>query len=1054
MSERVRGQNGHFLMPVMRYCVRHPVLANLIWIAVLVVGALSSYQLNVQSMPDFPWPVISVRVTWPGANIGEIHDGITVPIASELRSASELRRIESFSRSGESFTILTFKTQTDLSRAFDEVRNLLAKLDMPRGSQLPIVIEETWHDPLLKLILYGDRMDGLRFWANEAKRTLLSEYNLDKVSIVGLTNQQLNVNMSPQDLHGLLIPIDVLAKQLTDVSEQQPIGRYETDKMTLSVRSQDKPKLTSDFDEKLVHIGQQAYHIRDMARLTYGHVPEDPQLTFKHQPAVVLEIDRATRNGGDSLKQVQRFFQWYKKAQADWPDAIKARLFLTEYELIQERVTMLLENGVWGVLGIFLILNFFLAWRVALWISLGIPTAILGALALMNTVGMSINYLSTFGFLIALGLIVDDTIVVAEHAYAYFQSGKSPMVSVQLAMNRMFPPVLASSVTTMAAFMPIVLMQSRYAIFLQDIPKVVIAVIAISLLECFFILPHHLHKGLQIIKLRGGHVKGWQAELLNRWHRLQFYQLKRVLQRVSRYAWVTLSLGFVCFILPIVLLLTHRVHYHFLPYIPRDQMALDVTFYPGTSKQAMQRYMKHAEAALTRADRVVSKGQPMIVQSVLTKYRLPSIVSEAAPVYAEGRMNHASLLVELQDPSRRVISNQQIKQQWLLELDRSPDVERMAIKEPQSETEWQDINLIIQGDDWHTLYQAAEFAKTKLRRYKDVFNITDNSSLGALEYEVSPRAEAMLLGVTQQVLATQIRHLLRGSEVTVNNLSGSEKLSVRVRMDPNKIMGIESLQSLPININGQQMTLADVAVWKLQKRPHIYYQYNGRLAIRVGADVVEQTTSANNIRALIAQDDISEIERRYNVHVIDQLESPDETDTMQEMVTGTVIGVVTIYFVLAWVARSYIWPIIMLMTIPLALSGAILGHYCTGSDFSLLSMIAVFGLSGVVINISIILFHQYRLCQKSYPQRSVSTLVIMAICHRFRAITLTTLTTTIGLTPLLLERSQQALWVQPFAVTIVFGLLFSVLLICLCLPACAAISENHFLDDDLPGLQP
>lgn len=387
--------------------------------------------------------------------------------------------------------------------------------------------------------------------------------------------------------------------------------------------------------------------------------------------------------------------------------------------------------------------------------------------------------------------------------------------------------------------------------------------------------------------------------------------------------------------------------------------------------------------------------------------------------------------------------NQQIQSQWLAAIAPSPHVARVAVTEPQSRAAWQDVNVIIQGHDWPTLYRAASFAKQQLQQYASVFNITDNSGLGAFEYEIIPKPSAMALGVTQQMIATQLKHLLRGSEVVVNYLPGSEKQTVRVQMAPQHFHGESDLPSLPIHVQGQQMMLADVAEWHLRQQPDVFYQYNGQLAIRVGADVDRRYDAAHRVRQLVARDLVPEVTQRFQVKVLPQLASPDTQETAQDLFAGVLLGLVVVYFVLAWVTRSYLWPVVMMMTLPMVFSGAVLGHYWLAMDWSLLSVIAGLGLSGVVIHISLQLLLQCRALRLDYPKLSLSQLVIKSICYRFRAMLLTLLSLGFYWGPLCLIHAQQAQWLQPLAVTLFFGLLFSLWCLCCAVPAAVALLAHR-----------
>ena len=1039
-QQKSSGKKSHILTGAMEYAMLHPVLANLILFTVILVGLVSATQLNVQTMPDFPWPVISVRVDWPGASAAEVQDNITLPLADELRSTSDLRTIESFALNGYGYVLLDFKTKTDLSVAFNEVRNMVEQIDLPSSSHRPIISEQQPQDPLLKLVIYGDNINTLRQIANESKQALLSEYNLDKVSVVGLMDEHITLDIDRIDVHRLNRPLDEISKQLIDVSQDRPIGRYETERMNSAVKMPSKPKDAYEIEKKRIHMGGQSYEIDQIVKTSSQKDMFAPYLLYNGKPAILLEVNRAMK-GDNALKLVKRFYQWYEKAQFEWPSAIKSKVLLTEYQITEERIALLLENGLVGFVAILLLLWVFVDWSLAMWIVVCIPVAILGSMVLLSYWKVSINFLSSFGFLMALGMIVDDTIVVAETAYGSIQRGAKTLTAVLVSIKQMFPPLLASALTTVAAFLPILLMQSRYAIFLQDIPKVIIAALAASLLVCFFILPHHLVKTLKNVQAKRKH--GSTRDIIeNKIHRLQFYQLKVILERIASHAVVTLSVVIGLLLIPFVLLWTNHVPYHFIPYVERDHITMDVDFYPGVSQKTMQQYMAKAKKALKKAEQVLSRGiQDPVVVAVLEKYMLPANPMETAPVFQDELHNHASMIVQLSNPSKRTLSNEKIKKQWRLELDPSVAVEKVNIKQPHGETQWQDINLVIQGYDWQALMRASAEAKRRLRQYDGVKNITDNIKWDGVIYELMVKPEATMLGLKREILAKQIGDFLQGAEVLQSSLPGNNQRVVKLRLNRQEVVGEEMLESFPIYVNGKQLMLGQVADWKMRQRPSVYYQYNGKLAVRVGADV-SPGYSAAKIRKHFQKNDIESIENGFNVAVLESMQSPDEKDTLAEIGYGIVVGLVCIYFILAWVSRSYILPLGMMCVIPIGLSGAIWGHFITQTDFSLLSMIAVFGLSGVLINASIILLHQINILKSEQSRLTQVGLLIKAICYRARALLLTTLTTAVCLFPLLMERSIQARWLHPFVVSIIFGLCFSMLTMVLLLPALSGLWQR------------
>lgn len=1020
------------LQSIIVYTMQHPVLANLIFCALVLLGLICASQLNVQSMPDMPWPVVSVQVEWPGASAAEVEKNIAVPLTAELRSTGDLRSIESFAVSGRGTVVLDFKTNVDLSIAFDEVRNTVEQINFPQEAERPIIMERPLQDPLLKLVIYSDSVHQLREIAHTAKQDLLSRYRIDKVNIVGLPDEHISLEMDRLDIHRFGLPLQQVAEQIIDVSTDRPIGKYETDTINMAIQMPSKPKNLYDLGKKRVYLNGQSYEVGQFTKATSRMDPWAPYLLYQGKPAVMLEVDR-TVQGGSALKMAARFSQWYREAQTQWPQSVRSTIMLPEYKVMQDRIHLLLRNGIMACILMVLTLGLLIRWQVAYWIVLCILAAILGAVVILSYWQVSINFLSSFGFIVAIGLVVDNCIVVAETAYAKMQGGLSAQDATWASTQEMLAPLLASAATTVSAFAPILLMQSRYAVFFQDIPRVIIAMLLASLWVCFLILPHHLC-AIRITR----RAQSMRSVVESYVHRLQFYRLKKMLCSISAHGVVTITAVAITAVFPYVLWATGHIAYRAVPDIQSDYITLDVDFYPGQDKKTMQNYLEAAQKALRTVERGVSES---FIKAALERYRMPAMPSEQPVALADEMMNHASLVVQLSNPALRKISNNEIKRRWQLALPVSVDVEKVSIREPQRESNAQDINVLIRSDDWASLVQSTEAAKDRLRAYPGVQNIKDSVYWDSVVYTVRVRPEASMLGVSQAVLAQQIHDYLHGSEILENNLRGDQKQIITLRLNRDETDNLWLLESFPIYVGGKQMTLGQVATIEMQNLPSLWYQYNGQLAVRVGADV-KQGHRVAEVRTAFQKNDKQWLENRFGVDVSAQMESTDERDLYTEMTYGIVVALVSIYFILSWASRSYWLPMAIMGVMPFGLSGALWGHWIMRVDFSLLSMVAVLGLSGVLINGGIILLHQIRLLQKRDCEQDKTGLLVESICHRARALLLTTVATTVGLLPILFEWTIQAQWIHPFVVSMIFGLWFAVVAMVVLLPSLSGLWQS------------
>ena len=680
-------------------------------------------------------------------------------------------------------------------------------------------------------------------------------------------------------------------------------------------------------------------------------------------------------------------------------------------------------------------MNSFLFTRVAFWIAVGVPTSVAAALFFLYTQGGSINFLSTFGFLMAFGIIVDDTIVVAEQAFSEYQKGKHPLEAVKVAANMMVAPVLASSVTTIAAFMPLLVMQGLFGKILKDIPLVVMVVIAASLIECFLILPYHIKVALSKINPRHQGLRwSWNQRISH----FQYNIFRRFVNHAVDYAWVTIFAGVSLIMIPFMLLGSGRIKFDFFPNLPSDILFLDADFYPGTPAKTIKQFLAEANRSLAQQDRVLNSDGQSMVQVPIQMLYYTSPDGGALAIGNDYSDAHAAMLIGVSSPDSRSVTNEMFMQSVRDDLlKKAPaDMLNISLGQPAAGPPGADLRLLIIGNDIHTIKQAAEATKLKLSGINGVVNIKDSLPYGKAEYVLTLTQKAKALGLTKSQLSAQLSASLYGSEVQ-KHTAFSEIIKVNVRIEDQDQKNANILENLPIIIGQQTIPLGELAQATLSHSFTRYTQYNGKQYAEVSADMQKGVANLQDVLKVVNDQVIPDISQRFDVRFSDEEQSRYETEALNELQYGAILGLLMIYLVLSWVSRSYVWPLVVMVVIPFGLAGALLGHYWLGFPLTLLSIFGLFGLTGIVVNNAIIWLHRYQaLLAEGVSEQEA---IVDASCQRLRAVFLTTVTTIVGLVPLLLETSLQARFLQPMVISISFGLAMATLLILFVLPALMSI---------------
>jgi len=1009
---------------------RHRVAANLLMVIMLLSGVIALNKLNVQFFPNFELDQITVSTVWSGASAEDVETGITIPLEQRLRSIDGLKEMTSTSAIGTSGITLELEENADISFALDEVKKQVDNFNnLPEDAENPQVAQLALYESVARILVSGpDDIEELRSLARRFERELI-DAGIDKVEVFGLPKQQLQIEIAAEQMQRLGVGLDELASRIDRESQDLPAGLIGEEDVAREIRSQNQRRTPQDFASlAIVTEADKRINLGDIATIRQDHLSSSATVSLQGKKAVVLVLRR--NESGDSLEAAEILDKWLQQTREQLPPNIKIEVFNERWQLIKERIMLLVKNGAGGLLLVLLILYLFLSARVAFWVAVGIPVSFMATLAVLYMVGGSINMISLFALIMALGIIVDDAIVVGEDAQAHSDMGEDPLMASEGGARRMLAPVLASSLTTIAAFLPLMLIGGRMGTIMMTIPVVIVCVIIASLIESFLILPGHLRNAF--VHGRGTTQSRLKQKLDSGFERIREHWFRRLVRLAIEFRWTTIAGAIGFLLLAAGLFFGGKTGWQFFPSPESTTVYANVRFVSGTSREVVDRFLDQVENELRNTIADIDETV------VSTYYRVHA--STVGSGRAIGGERIGSIYVELVSSDQRSTDNPSFIRNWRERIEAPPGIESFQITSRRVGPARRDLSIRLTGAAPHELKAASLDLAQTLETVPGVSAIDDDLPYGREQmiYELSPAGEALGLSITD--IGRQLRAAYDGI-VLQRFQQAADEVEVRLQLPDAEQRRLDSLMHLPIKLpNGEFVALETVANWRSAQGFETLRHFNGSLSVDVSADVDASVNNTAEIVADLQQLTLPELASKYGIRYSVEGRSASQRETFADMKIGALIALTLMYLVLAWVFSSYGWPLLVMLTIPLGLIGAVIGHWLMGMNLTILSLFGFFGLSGILVNDSIILVMFYRHIREQ--GLSVYAALEEAACQRLRAVLLTSLTTIAGLTPLLFETSRQAQFLIPMAVSIAFGLAFATLLILLVVPAMLSIYED------------
>lgn len=1024
MSDRSEDRPG-----ILGLFVRHPTASNLLMILIIVLGLFATSRLNTQFFPTLEIPAITVTVQWSGASAKDVEENIIDALDPELRFLDDVEKITGVAREGVAVFNIEFFSGADMQKAQSDVEQAIESVTtLPDEAEEPEVRRVTFYEPVAKIAISGPFSERvLKDYAKQIRDGLLNA-GIDRVSFTGARDEEIWATIPEAELRRLGLSVQDVATRLREETRDLPSGTVEgeAEVQLRTLADRRTPEEVARIEVKSDASGNKVL-LGDIANVEPRF--DDEAIIGLHNGgrAILLQVQRAVT--ADTLKTMEKMKAYLERALPTLPESLTTKVYDIRGEYVTQRLGILINNGLQGLVLVLIVLFLFLNMRIAFWVAAGIPVAFLATLTVMFLSGQSINMISMFALIMMLGIIVDDAIVVGEETATRQAMGDDKMEAAETGAKRMVMPVTAATLTTAAAFLPMFLISGRIGDVMVAIPLVAVAVLLASLIESFLILPGHLSHGFG-----GGRLNRPPSAFrrtfdrgFDRFRAGPFLSLVRL-----AYGWryTTLALTVGATIISIGLISGGRVDFQFFPSPESENISAEVEFAAGTPEAERISALKRVEDALTEAEKALTNGEGGLVITSFTT------LGQAGRTQSD---TIAEVAVQLTPSEARTIRTRTIMDAWRERLPQIPGIQRATINTERVGPPGRDIDVRLQDAPIDDLKQASERVKAALAGYPGVSAISDDMPYGKRELVVELTPRGLALGFTAETVGTQLRNAFDGA-IATRFPRGDEEITLRVRR-LQTAEGEQALDSLYLRApDGSFVPFPEVASMRETTGFSIIQRIDGKRTVTVTGDIDADVNSVGNVVSLLRQDVLPGLVEEFGISYEFGGRQDDQQQSFADLQLGGLVALTLIYVILAYVFGSYVRPLAVMAIIPFGLIGAIIGHYVMGFPLTIISLIGLLGLTGILVNDSIILVT--RLNERLKHGEPLDVAAVGASFDRFRAVLLTSLTTIGGLTPLMFETSRQAQFLIPMAITLVFGLAAATFLVLILVPTLMGVGAD------------
>jgi len=1015
---------------------KNHVAANLLMLFLLVLGLGSlSTRIPLEVFPTVESEMVSVGISLRGATPEDVEKGVTIRVEEAVQDLEGIKKITSNSSESSSQVFIEVESGYDPREMLADIKSRVDAINsFPVDAEKPVVALAQRKREVIAVTVTGKYSEKeTRQFAEVVRDELLRLDGVTQLDLSGVRNYEVSLDLSQNKLRQYNLTLAEISRAINASSTDISAGNLKTQGGDILLRSKGQAYYKDEFANIAIKTAADGTIIRlgDIANVVDGFEESPVRTRFNGQQAAFIDVYRIGQQSAiDVADKVKNYID---SRQATLPEGYGLSYWDDDSEIVKNRIATLTSSALQGGLLVLLLLTLFLRPSIAFWVFIGIPVSFMGAFIFMPFFGVSLNVISLFGFILVLGIVVDDAIVTGENIYSHLRTAENGEQAAILGTQEVAAPVTFGILTTVTAFLPMLFIEGTRGAIFGQIAIVVIPVLLFSLIESKFVLPAHLKN----IKLRHekdnyNKLEQLQQKFADGFERaiIQFYQ--PILRIALKHKTATLSLFLSVLFVIAALLATGWTKFTFFPRIPSETVRLDLTMPAGTSFDVTN---AHIISIAAKAEALQEKytdkdtGESVIINILATTGG------------RGGTSSSGEVRFEITPAEKRksAITSRQLLSEWRRSVGEIPGAESVTYRAEIGRSS-DPIDIQLNANSLETLSEVANKVKEHLKTYPTVFDISDSLSNGKEELLIELTAQGKALGLTRQEVSSQVRSFYFGAEVQ-RVQRGRDDVRVMVRLPLNERQSMDDLKKVLITTSqGAQVPLSHVAKMTSGKSPSSIRRIDRYRVLNVTADVDKDNTNMTVLQADL-KDYLDSLMVQYpGVRHSLEGEAREQSDSFGSLQWGLVFVLFMIYSLLAIPFKSYIQPLIVMSVIPFGLIGAVIGHWLMGSPLTIFSILGMLALVGVVVNDSLVLVDFIN--KKRAEGMDLVEAVLTAGAKRFRPVMLTSLTTFIGLMPLLLEQSTQAQFLIPMAISLGFGIIFATFITLILVPVNYLVVER------------
>ncbi|MFC2123541.1 efflux RND transporter permease subunit [Bacteroidota bacterium] len=1008
--------------------VRFPFYANLVIVFLIIVGGISLYSMKKSFFPERESHILRVRVFYPGASPVEMEEGITSRIEEAVRAIPGIYEINSISSENSTSVTIEIEPNYDIDEALIEVKNAVDGISaLPTAAERPIVSKTRTTSPGARLLITGDvSLMTLKNYAQQVEEEFLASGFISQVSITGYPALEISVEAEEEDLLRYGFTFDDLQNAISsnnrDVSGGQIRSKEEELLIRLRSRSADPNKigniiLRANADGSVIRI-------RDIAtvKMKFSDVPN--KALENGNPLVSIRVNKLIT---EDLDEIDKYIKQYVADFNEKNYGVELIYSRSYLDILGKRLNLLYRNGGQGLFLVILILGIMLSTRLSLWVAWGIPASFLGMFIIVNLMGVTLNMMSLFGMILVIGILVDDGIVIGENIFQHFERGKSPMQAAVDGTVEVIPAVVTSVSTTIIAFSPLIFITGRMEM-MYEMALIVIFSLAVSLGEAFYVLPAHLGNervlNPNILRRKAKGIRKYTEGFFT-W--LRDYVYDRVIKLVIEWRYIVIGIPVAMIVITLGLIGGQIIKTTFFPRMEFDSFNINVAFTPGSGEKQTMEFLERFDSIVW----VVNEEMMVEYNDTVPIIENSIIILGSGFDREESGAHTGNVDVSPRDSEETGISSYEIIQKIREKIGPISEAKKYTIGARSRFGNPVSIGLLSRNIQ--ELELGRDFLMAKLEEYPQLKDVVNTNALGKQEILLELKPQAYMMGLNERFIANQVRQAFYGGQAQRLQV-GRDELRIWVRYPAEGRERLGQLEKMKIVTGQGEYPLTELVDYKMKRGPVNINRFNGKREIRINAELVDPDASVTEILDLVKVEVIPELKMLYpNITIEYQGQQKESQRNMADLMFLFPLAFLAIIFTLMINFKSFEQPAIILIMIPISILGAVWGHGIHGKPLSILSLWGIVALTGVIVNDAVVFLAKYNLL--IVEGKKVKVAVVEAGKSRLRAIILTSLTTAFGLYPLILEKSFQAQFLIPMAISLVYGVVFGTMFILLFFPA-------------------